>query len=87
MAELVYILCAVTSVVCAGLLIRSWWTSRSQLLLYSAVCFVGLLLNNILLVFDKVVTGPEIDLSVWTKIPAVVGLAIFLIGLIQEGNE
>ena len=86
MAEVVYILCALTSLGCAALLIRSWWLSKSRLSLASALCFIGLLLNNVLLVFDKVVTGPSIDLSVWTKVPAVVGMAIFLVGLILESD-
>ena len=86
MAEVVYILCALTSLACAVLLIRSWWLSKSRLSLYSALCFIGLLLNNVMLVLDKVVTGPSIDLSVWTKVPAVVGMAIFLIGLILESD-
>lgn len=87
MAEPVYVLCAVTSAVCAALLVRSWWSSRSRLLLYSAICFVGLFFNNILLVCDKVLTGPDVDLSLWTKIPAVIGMAVFLFGLIQEEGK
>ena len=86
MAEPVYVLCALTSAVCAGLLVRSWWASRSRLLLYSALCFIGLMFNNILLVLDKVVTGPEVDLALWTKVPAVLGMAIFLFGSIYEGE-
>lgn len=48
-ATAVYILCAVTSVLCAGLLVRSYLRSRVRLLLWSALCFVGLAVNNVLL--------------------------------------
>lgn len=86
MAEVVYVLCAVTSLCCAVLLGRSWATSKSRLSLCCSLCFLGLLLNNVMLIIDKIVTGPTVDLSVWTKVPAVVGMAIFLIGLILEAD-
>lgn len=86
-AEAIYFLCALTSLLCAVLLTRSWWTSKSTLSLSSAICFIGLLLNNIMLIIDKIVTGPAIDLSVWTKVPAVIGLGVFLLGLILEGER
>ena len=38
-------------------------SSLIQLLMWSAACFVGLMLNNLLLVFDKLVF-PGIDMSV-----------------------
>lgn len=87
MAEAVYFLCALTSLLCAAMLTRSWWLSRSRLSLCSAICFVGLVLNNVMLIVDKVITGPTVDLSVWTKVPAVVGLAVFLLGLILDGES
>lgn len=85
MAEAVYILCALTSLVCAGLLLRSWWHGRHKLLLWSALCFVGLMLNNAFLVADRLL-APSVDLTVIMKIPAVIGLAIFLFGLIWESK-
>ena len=68
MAEVVYVLCAVTSLVCAWLLLRAWAASRVRLLLWCLLCFVGLALNNVMLLVDKVVT-PETDLSVWRALP------------------
>lgn len=85
MADAVYVLCAVTSLCCAVLLMRSWWTSKRRLLMWSGLCFVGLMLNNVFLVVDKIVF-PAADLSLFTKLPAVVGLALFVFGLIWEGE-
>jgi hypothetical protein len=81
--NLVYVLCAATSTVCAILLIRGYRQGRARLLLWSAACFIGLALNNILLVID-VRTGAAIDLSVWRIIPAVVGAGALLYGLVWE---
>ena len=52
MTTVVYVLCALTSIVCALLLWRGWRRSRVKLLFWSALCFVGLSLNNLLLVID-----------------------------------
>jgi hypothetical protein len=48
MAETVYILCALTSLACAVLLVRGYRRTPSRLLLLSSFCFVGLALNNAL---------------------------------------
>jgi hypothetical protein len=55
MAELVYILCAVTSIGCAILLLRGYLRSASKLLFWSGLCFLFLSLNNIVLVVDLLV--------------------------------
>ena len=81
--NLVYILCAATSTLCAILLIRGYRQSRQRLLLWSAACFVGLALNNVLLVID-LRAGAAIDLSVWRLIPAVVGAGALLYALVWE---
>jgi len=52
MAEVVYILCTATSILCAVLLFRSYRASRTKLLFWSSLCFVGLALNNVLLILD-----------------------------------
>jgi hypothetical protein len=83
MADLVYILCAAASVVCAALLLRSWWRARTRLLLWCCLCFVGLALNNLLLLVD--LWGvPDIDLSLWRAGVAFAGISTLLYGLIWE---
>jgi len=86
MAELVYILCAATSALCALLLIRSYRLSKSRLLLWSSLCFVGLAINNALLVLDLLVIGPEIDLSLWRQGTALGAILLLVIGLVWEAR-
>jgi hypothetical protein len=83
MATLVYALCALTSLACAVLLLRGYASSRVRLLLWSGLCFAGLALNNILLLVDKRLV-PTVDLSLWRSVPAVVGVALLLYGLVWE---
>ena len=85
MAEAVYLLCALTSIACAVLLVRGYRRSRSRLLLWSSLCFVGLAANNSLLVVDRLVV-PDVSLSVWRLVPAVVGIGVLVYGLIAEGE-
>jgi hypothetical protein len=84
MAEVVYGLCALTSFACAFLLVRGWWRSRVRLLLWSAVCFVGLALNNIGLFIDLVILPETIDLSLWRTVPAVIGMSVLVCALAWE---
>ncbi|HEX6084043.1 MAG TPA: DUF5985 family protein [Thermoanaerobaculia bacterium] len=82
-ANLVYILCAATSALCALLLYRGYRSSRARLLFWSCLCFVGLALNNVLLIIDVRVV-PLTDLSTWRLVPAVLGIGALLYGLIWE---
>ncbi len=84
MPDAVYLLCALTSVACAVLLLRGWWRSHARFLLWSSLCFVALALNNILLFIDKVVFPTQVDLTIWRTVPAVIGLALLLYGLIWD---
>jgi hypothetical protein len=83
MAETVYLLCALASVLCAALLIRSWVRSRARLLLWSSLCFVGLAVNNVLLFVDLIIV-PHIDLALARTIVAVLSISILVIALIWE---
>jgi hypothetical protein len=83
MGLVVYTLCALTSLVCAVLLLRSYRRSRVRLLLWSGLCFACFALNNVLLVID-VRMLPEQDLSVVRSLPSLVGIALLLYGLVWE---
>jgi hypothetical protein len=85
MAETVYILCALTSLFCAVLLFRSYRRQRTRLLMWSTLCFVGLALNNLLLVIDLVLV-PEADLSLVRTSTALVSMTLLVIGLIWEAS-
>ena len=83
MAELIYSLCALTSLACAWLLLRGYLATRSRMLFWSGLCFVALSLNNLVLVLDKMVF-PDQDLSLWRLMLALVALLLLLFGLIWE---
>jgi hypothetical protein len=82
---LVYVLCALTSLACAVLLLRGWRRSRLRLLLWSGLCFVGLAANNVLLVVDLRM-APEADLSFVRTLPALAGVALLLYGFIWDAD-
>lgn len=82
---LVYLLCLLTCVTCAGLLIRSWLKTRTRLLLWTAVSFVFLAANNTFL-FADVVLFPTHDLSAFRLLAALVAVSILVFGLIWEAE-
>ncbi|MGA8708732.1 MAG: DUF5985 family protein [Steroidobacteraceae bacterium] len=85
MAELVYALCAATSVFCALLLFRGYSASRTRLLFWASLCFIGLALNNVLLFVDLILL-PQIDLFAWRSAAALSGMSVLLYGLIFESK-
>lgn len=85
MAKAVFLLCALTSLVCAVLLLRAYSTRHSRLLLWSGLCFVGLALNNGVLVLDRLVL-PDVDLSLWRHVPAVAAVMLLLYGLVWDAD-
>ena len=85
MASLVYLLCAITSLICASLLLRSYLANRTPLLFWSSLCFIGLAMNNILLFIDLVIV-PTIDLSLYRTLCALIGVVVLVFGLIWD-NE
>jgi hypothetical protein len=85
MAESVYALCAVTSIVCAVLLLRGYRTTRTRLLFWSSLCFSGLALNNVLLFVDLILV-PNIDLFFWRAACALAGMSILVYGLIWDSR-
>jgi hypothetical protein len=85
MASIVYLLCAITSLICASLLLRSYLANRTPLLFWSSLCFIGLAMNNILLFIDLVIV-PTIDLSFYRAICALIGVVVLVFGLIWD-NE
>jgi uncharacterized protein DUF5985 len=83
MSFAVYILCALTSLACAVMLLRSYVKTRVRLLLWSGLCFIGLTANNVLLFVDLIVV-PNVDLSLWRHCATLAGLALLLYGLIWD---
>ncbi len=83
MAEAVYILCAATSIMCAVLLLRGYRISKTKLLFWASLCFLGLAINNVMLFIDLIVLT-EVDLFFWRTVPAICAMVILLYGLISE---
>ena len=83
MADIIYVLCSLTSIACAVLLLRGYKLSGSRLLFWSGLCFVGLALNNILIIVDVRVL-PDVDLSNIRSLPALGGLLLLIYGLVWE---
>lgn len=82
MAAIIYTLCALTAFACAFLIMRSYLRSRLRLLLWSGLCFCGLFINNVMLLIDRILTGPEVDLLTWRLVVSLVSLLPLLFGLI-----
>jgi hypothetical protein len=83
MSAFIYGLCAATASLCAYLLLRGAVRNKSRLLLWSGLCFVGLALNNYMLIAD-ILLFPQADLSTVRLIPALVGMMLLIYGLIVE---
>jgi hypothetical protein len=82
-AAAVYILCFLTSAVCAWLLVRSYVRSKARVLMWSAACFVLLALNNFLVVVDLLLL-PETDLTLLRNSSSLAAVLTLLYGFIWE---
>ena len=85
MAEIVYMLCGLFSLVCAALLLRSYRVSPSHLLFWSGICFSFMAVNNIILFVDLVIF-PQVEFNgalIRTICSASAG-SVLLFGLIWE---
>jgi hypothetical protein len=85
-ADIVHGLCAITSLACAVVLARGYSRTHTRLLFWSSLCFTGLFLNNLLLIVDLRML-PTVDLLVLRQVPALVGVALLLYGLIWEAER
>ncbi len=83
MEHLAYIMCALTSLLCAVLLLRGYYRSNCKLLIWSALCFFGFFVENTL-IFVDISLLPLIDLSLWHCLIAFVSVFIFLNAMIWE---
>ena len=84
MAQIIYILCILTSLACAWLLLGSYRRTRHRLLFWSGMCFVVITLNNVLLLVDRVIFPTSVDLMHYRLGSALLALLLLLYGLIYE---
>lgn len=85
MAEAVYLLCAVTSIVCAVLLFRGYRASRTRLLFWASTSFMGLALHNVLLFVDLILV-PGTDLFYLRTGTALASMLVLLYGLVWDSR-
>jgi hypothetical protein len=78
-------LAALTSAGCMLLLFRAYAHTGLRLLLWSALCFVCLTANNVLLFLDLIVL-PDIDLRVYRLAANLAGVLFLLYGFIWEAQ-
>ena len=81
----VYGLCLLTSAICAALLLRAWRKSGSRLLLWTAVSFCFLALNNMALVADMLVF-PATDLWILRFLAILAAISLLLLGFVWESD-
>lgn len=82
---IVYGLCLLASTACAVLLVRSWLATRTRLLLFSAICFALLAVNNFFVVGDMVI-WLDVDLTLARQLSALGALGVLLYGFIWEAE-
>jgi hypothetical protein len=82
----VYLLCFVTSAACAWLLARGFWRTGARMLLWSAICFLLLACNNLIVVLDLLVL-PAWDLSLIRLLLSLAAAGVLLFGFIWDIEE
>jgi hypothetical protein len=82
----VYVLCFVTSTLCAVLLVRAYRRTRTRLLLWSALSFVLLAVNNFFVAADMLIL-PDVDLLALRYAGALGAVAVLIYGFIWEVDD
>ena len=80
-ATIVYTLCGLTALLCAGLLLRAFQRTHARVLWWSGLCFCGLTISNALLLLDKLVYT-DIDLQPLRISATLLSLLLLLYGLL-----
>ncbi len=87
MAKVVYLLCAVTSIACAVMLLRGYRRMRQRFLLWCGLCFIALMINNVLLFVDNVLYPDVVLFPMSLRAGfALAGLGLLLYGLIWDAD-
>ncbi len=81
----IYTLCFLTSSACAYLLARSFARTGMRLLLWSALCFLFLGLNNLAVIFDLILV-PHADFQLIRVALSLIGVSLLLFGLVWEAE-
>lgn len=79
----VYILCFLTSGACAWLLARNYRRTGARLLMWSALCFLLLALNNGVVFIDALVL-PDVDLAIPRLALSLAAVSVLMFGFIWD---
>jgi hypothetical protein len=82
-SEALYIITILTTLLCSVLLLRAWVRTRKGLLLWSGLCFIGLTIDNILVLADMLLF-PSVDLFTYRLASAAISISVLLFGLVWE---
>jgi hypothetical protein len=82
----VYFLCFLASAACAILLARSYFRTRTRLLMWSALCFMLLAANNFVVIFDLVVL-PTWDFRLVRSTLSLAAVGVLLFGFIWDRED
>ena len=83
----VYILCDFTSSACAFLLARNYARTRAALLMWSALCFALLAVNNMLVVIDLLVLPTQVNLRLARLGFSLAAVMVLLFGFVWDLEE
>lgn len=82
----IFVLSMLTAGGCSALLFRAYGRTRTRLLLWSAICFAGLAVNNALVFVDLIVI-PEVSL-IWLRASvALLSLLVLIRGLVWDAPQ
>ena len=79
----VYLLCSLTSFIAMLLVYRSYLQNRTRLLLWTALAFVALAANNLVLFVD-IVMLPGISLLLLRHLVSLLAVGLLLYGFVWE---
>lgn len=82
----VYLLCFLTSSACATLLVRSFRRSGMRMLLWSALCFICLAANNLVVIVDLLLL-PQWNFQLLRHLLLVLAVGVLLFGFIWDRED
>ena len=79
------VLTFLTTLLCAGFLLRAWQNVRKRLLLWSGLCFLGLAVSNALRIADLRIFLAA-DLYTYRLSASAIAMCLLLWGLVWESQ-
>jgi hypothetical protein len=81
-----FALAALSSFGCMALLFRGYRRTGARLLFFSALCFIFLTVNNMLLFVDTILLPTQVDLRAYRLGAALVGIGCLLYAFLWEAE-